>query len=133
MNWGRALATCQDYKYPQVKPGLTHIGSPSRTSLLILATKELQLVNSLTLRNRPPHFLVGVLAQKPQVLANDPQTDILGSAAFKPVKNDMLGNVKVRLIHCPDNDCYLIKTQESTREAASRTIGIHDSANVSQI
>jgi hypothetical protein len=57
-----------------------------------------------------------VLAQKPQVLANDPQTDVLGSAAFKPVKNDMLGNVKVRSIHCPDNYFYLIKKTKKVRE-----------------
>ena len=84
--------------------------------LLILATKELQLVNSSTLRSRPPHFLVGVLAHKPRVLANYSQTDVLGSAAFKPVKNDMLGNIRVRSIHCPDNYFYLIKKIKKVRE-----------------
>jgi hypothetical protein len=28
--------------------------------------------------------------------------DVLGSAAFKPVKNDMVGNVKVRDIEAPE-------------------------------
>jgi hypothetical protein len=34
-----------------------------------------------------------------QVYAREQLPDVLGSAAFTPVKNDLLGNIKVRPIH----------------------------------
>lgn len=62
----------------------------------ISTTEFLEAAESLT-------TLFGISTPRPTALEN-PNTnnvDVLGSVAFNPVKNDLLGNIKVRLPRDP--------------------------------
>lgn len=59
--------------------------------------------------------------------------DLLGSVAFTPVKNDMLGNIKV---HCAraEASCKLTCVHlESTRQTTHSTVRIHYAAETGHI